>query len=153
MTNLVEILEQNPFFEPLTDNQRAALVAQASLRQFKEGVHLLHENKPATEFYLLVAGDVALTTQFPRRGVVTLQTFHAGAVLGWSWLFPPYEWHFDARTNTPVTAVVFDGAAVRASCEADHEFGYQLMRLFANMMLQRLQATRLQLLDVYGATG
>ena len=50
----------------------------------------------------------------------------------------------------------FDGACLRDKCEADHDLGYELMKRFAPVMLERLQATRLQLLDVYGsraATG
>ena len=73
--------------------------------------------------------------------------------MGWSWLFPPYRWHLDAIAREPVAAVAFDAACLRAKCDEDHELGYQLMRRFAALMLGRLAATRLQLLDVYGHDG
>jgi hypothetical protein len=43
-----------------------------------------------------------------------------------------------------------DGQCLRAKCEADHDLGYALMQRFAQVVVQRLQATRLQLLDLYG---
>ncbi len=80
-----------------------------------------------------------------------IETLQRGEVVGWSWLFEPYRWQFDARaTRADARVVGFDGACLRGKCEADHELGYQLMRRFAASLIERLQATRLQLLDVYG---
>ena len=62
-----------------------------------------------------------------------------GEVLGWSWLFPPYRWHFDARALEPVRAIAFDGACLRGKCEADHELGYELMQRFAQVLIERLR--------------
>ena len=79
-----------------------------------------------------------------------IETLHAGDPVGWSWLFAPYRWQLDARALEPCELIGFDGACLRGKCEADHELGYQLMRRFAANLVDRLQATRLQLLDVYG---
>jgi hypothetical protein len=79
-----------------------------------------------------------------------ITTLGAGELVGWSWLFPPYRWHFDARATELTRTIAFDGACLRDKCEQDHDLGYELMRRFASLMLDRLQATRLQLLDVYG---
>jgi CRP/FNR family transcriptional regulator, cyclic AMP receptor protein len=80
---------------------------------------------------------------------VTIETVEAGDVVGWSWLFPPYRWHFDARALSTVRATVFDGACLRDKCRADPELGFELMSRFAQVMLERLQWTRLRLLDGY----
>jgi CRP-like cAMP-binding protein len=93
---------------------------------------------------------VALEINAAERGNVTIETIGAGDVLGWSWVFPPYTWHFSARALEPVHAIAIEAAALRAQCEADHDFGYELMRRFAAVFLERLQATRLRLLDIYG---
>jgi CRP-like cAMP-binding protein len=85
----------------------------------------------------------------PGQGRITIETIASGDVLGWSWLFPPYRWHFDAQALELTRAIAFDGACLRAKCDDDHDLGYALQR-FARIMMQRLQATRLQLLDVYG---
>ena len=79
-----------------------------------------------------------------------VETIEAGEVLGWSWLFPPYRTHFDARALSSVRATSFDGGCLRAKCEADPSLGYDLMKRFAQVFSERLQWTRLRLLDIYG---
>ncbi len=80
-----------------------------------------------------VTAASALETYFPARGPVTIETLEAGEVLGWSWLFPPYRWHLDARALTTVRATAFDGACLRGKCEADPALGYELMSRFAQV--------------------
>jgi CRP/FNR family transcriptional regulator, cyclic AMP receptor protein len=96
---------------------------------------------------------VTLETFVPGRGGLTVQTVDEGDVVGWSWLFPPYRWHFDARALDSVRAVAFDGACLRRKCDEDNSLGYELLGRFSPVMLERLQATRMQLLDVYGNGG
>jgi hypothetical protein len=71
-------------------------------------------------------------------------------VIGWSWLFPPYRWHFDGRALSSVRATSFDGACLRGKCDQDPALGYELMKRFARVFSERLRGTRLRLLDVYG---
>ena len=118
---------------------------------FTHGELLAREGAPADTFYLVRKGRVALTTHVPARGAVVIETLDPGEVVGWSWLFPPYVWHFDARAVDDVRAVAFDGACLRGKCEVDHSLGYTLMGRFAAVMIDRLQHTRLRLLDVYGS--
>ena len=92
---------------------------------------LFREGAPAERFYLIREGAVALEVDAPGRGPLVIETLHEGDVAGWSWLFEPYRWQFDARATVPIATVAFDGACLRGKCEADHELGYQLMRRFA----------------------
>ncbi len=85
----------------------------------------------------------------PGRGAMVVETLHEHDVIGWSWLFAPYRWQFDGRVTEAARVVVLDGACLRRSCEADHELGYELMRRLAGVAIQRLQAARLQALDIY----
>lgn len=117
---------------------------------FKRGELILVEGEAADTLYLLRRGRVALEVHAPGQGALVIETLGPGHVLGWSWLFPPYRWHFDARAIEPVGAVAVDGACLRAKAEDDPAFGYELMRRFASLMLERLQATRVRLLDLYG---
>ena len=55
--------------------------------------------------------------------------------------------------STGTSAVALDGACLRGKCEADTALGYRLMARFARLTQQRLQETRLQLLDLYGRHG
>ena len=120
---------------------------------FDAGAKLFQEGDPADNFYVIRHGRIALEVFAPGRGQVLVATLNPGEVVGWSWLFPPYRWHFDGRALEPVRALTFDAACLRAKCDADHTLGYELMQRFASSMLARLQATRLQLLDVYGSAA
>jgi CRP-like cAMP-binding protein len=110
---------------------------------------LLHEGEPANEFFLIRHGVVALELDAP-SGPLLIQTLNEGEVLGWSWLFAPYRWQIGGRAVESCSLVRFDGACLRGKCEDDHELGYQLMTRFAANVIDRLQSTRLQLVDVYG---
>ena len=153
MRRLDEILAELPFFSGLGDERLALLAGCARNVGFDGGAVIFREGDPADEFFVLRSGTLALETFVPARGGMTIETIEAGEVVGWSWLFPPYRWHFDARALTPVRATSFDGACLRGKCDADPALGYDLMQRFAQVMVQRLQWTRLRLLDVYGGDG
>jgi CRP/FNR family cyclic AMP-dependent transcriptional regulator len=51
---------------------------------------------------------------------------------------------------TPVSLTALDGACLRGKAEADPELGYQLLKRVTAVMYQRLQSTRVRLLDLYG---
>jgi CRP/FNR family transcriptional regulator, cyclic AMP receptor protein len=147
----IDVLVRNaPVFAGLTPDELTLLAGCASNVHFKAGDVLFREGTPADTFYLLRHGSVALEMFVPARGAVTIETLEAGEVTGWSWLFPPYTWHFDARALAAVRATAFDGACLRGKCEADPALGYDLMSRFAQVLIERLQWTRLRLLDLYG---
>jgi hypothetical protein len=81
---------------------------------------------------------------------VTIHTRHEGEVLGWSWMVPPYRWHFDARASETTRAIAMDGKCLRTKCDEDHDLGYEIMKRFSLVIAERLEATRLQLMDIYG---
>ena len=80
-----------------------------------------------------------------------VDTVDEGAVVGWSWLVPPYQWFFDARAVQEVSAVAMDASCLRAKCDEDPALGYALMQRVAGVMYHRLQSARVRLLDLYGA--
>jgi CRP-like cAMP-binding protein len=114
------------------------------------GEYLFREGEQADVFYVIRHGSVALELHVPAREAVTIETLHQGDLLGWSWLFPPYRWEFDGRAREDTALISFDGACLRGKCDADHQLGYDVMSRFAQVIIARLQATRLRLLDVYG---
>lgn len=153
MSTFEALLAEHPFFAGLEPSSIQGLAGLASSAHYERGKYLFHEGEQATHFYLINEGKVALETFASERGAITIETIEAGEVLGWSWLFPPYRWHFGARVVEPTRAIVLEGAGLRARCEEDHHFGYELTKRIAQIMMQRLQATRLQLLDLYGTEG
>jgi CRP-like cAMP-binding protein len=106
--------------------------------------------EPADQFYLMRHGNVALEIPSPHRGAIRLEIVGEGNVFGWSWLFPPYTWQFDARAVELTRALSLDGKCLRGKCEDNPVLGYDLMKRFSAVMQDRLQATRIRLLDVYG---
>ena len=150
MQTLEAILAVHPFFEGLEPRYLQLMTGCASNVRFEAGTYIFREGEPASHFYIIREGKVALETFAAQRGPITIETIEAGEVLGWSWLFPPYRWHFDARVVEPIRAIALDGVCLRTKGEADHDLGYELVKRVAQIMMQRLQATRLQLLDVYG---
>jgi len=150
METLEPILAQHPFFQDIEPVYLQLMVGCATNVRFAAGDDIFREGDVADQFYLIRHGRVALQVFIPGQGCITIETIEAGEVLGWSWLFPPYRWHFDAQVLELTRAIAFDGACLRAKCDEDHDLGYRLMQRFAQVMMQRLQATRLQLLDLYG---
>lgn len=153
MKALDVVLADHPFFKGLRPEQLQFLAGCASNVRFEPGVFLYREGDEANNFFVLREGKVAIEAFSPKRGAITIQTLTDGDVLGWSWLFPPYSAHFGARAIELTRAISLDGKCLRKKCEEDHDLGYELMKRFSEVMIQRLQATRLQLLDLYGVEG
>ncbi len=150
MQTLEAILAAHPFFKGLEPPYVQLITGCASNVRFHAGTYIFREGQAASHFYIIREGKVALETHAAERGPITIETIEAGEVLGWSWLFPPYRWHFDARVVEPTRAISLDGVCLREKAASDHDLGYELVKRVAHIMMQRLQATRLQLLDVYG---
>ena len=150
MRGLELVLAEVPLFAGMDAERLELLAGCASNVHFEPGEVLFHEGDEANAFYVIRGGTVALEAFVPARGGMTIETIDAGEVVGWSWLFPPYRWHFDARALAHVRATAIDGACLRGKCDDDPALGYDLMRRFAQVMIERLQWTRLRLLDVYG---
>ena len=144
---VADILASHPFVKDLDPHQRRILANCAMEKTFEPGEVIFREGDPANRFYLLLNGKVALESHVQDRGAVEIQTISAGDVLGWSWLFPPYYWQFDARAVEPTKAIFFYATPLREEAENDHELGYELYKRFAEIMLKRLQATRRRLLE------
>ncbi len=150
MDALEPILAQHPFLEGMEQRHLELLVGCASNVRFDAGRFLFREGEEANHFYFVRLGRVVLEIFSPQRGPIEIETLTEGDVLGWSWLVPPYYWRFDARAVETTHAIALDGEYLRSKCETDKDLGYELLKRFVNIMDRRLQATRLQLLDLYG---
>jgi CRP/FNR family cyclic AMP-dependent transcriptional regulator len=153
MGTIEELLGGVPVLQALAPEHREAIAGCARNRVFAPGERIMREGDPADAFYVIREGAVALETVVPARGPVVLQTLHDGDLLGWSWLVPPYRTAFDARSLDATRVVAIDGVCLRGKSEADPALGYALLKLLSGVFLQRLQDTRLRLLDLYGRTG
>lgn len=149
MDDLTRLIAAHPFFADLRSDYLAIIVGCASNRRLHAGEYLFREGAVADEFFLLREGRVAFECHVPGRGAVVFETIDAGEVLGWSWLVPPYTWHFDALAKTELRFIAFDGSCLRGKMEADGALGYDLMKRFMPVLVKRLHSTRMSLMDIY----
>ncbi len=150
MRTVDELLLDIPGFDTLGPDHRAFVAGCARNRVVRAGDYLFREGEEATTFHVLRRGSVAIETFSPQAGPKVIETLRDGELLGWSWLFPPYRNTFDVRAVDNAHMIEFDGLCLREKIEGDPVLGVALMRVFAGVILQRLQATRLRLLDLYG---
>ena len=145
-----DLLAAHPLFTGL-ENEYLDLVAGCGRNvHVREGAWLFREGDPADTFFVVREGRATIEIHSARGGSFLLDSIGEGEVLDWSWLFPPFRWQFDSRATDDVRAVAIDGACLRTKCADDHDLGYELMQRFAQLVVERLQSTRLRLLDVYG---
>ena len=149
MENLERVLAEHPFFKDMDERYLELLTGCASNVRFEAGQYIFHAEEEANRFFLLRQGKVALEAFAPERGSIVILTLEEGEVLGWSWLFPPHRWKFDARVVEFTRAIALDGACLRRKAEENHDLGYEFMKRFSALMARALLATRLQLLNVY----
>lgn len=140
-----------PFFEGIEEERLIPLAEFSAIQHVEAGAEIFREGQPAEHFYVVLEGRVGLQIHSAGTGDSAIATIRPGEALGWSWLFPPYRWHFDARALDPVRLLSLEGAKLRDQCDRDHHLGYAMLYRIAEIITQRLQSTRLQLLDVFSA--
>ena len=138
----------HPFLAGMNRSQLSLLTDCAMVVQFKKGQVIFREGDIANRFYLIETGRVILESSGAVGDPVVIDTIGAGELLGWSWIFPPYVWHFTARAVEPVTAIFFYGTILREYCERDHSLGYELFKRMGAVMIKRLQAAREKMVAV-----
>lgn len=152
MDPLKKTFSEHSFLRSLSPAYLDTLSACASEREFAANEIIFREGEIADRLYLIVGGKIVLESQLS-NGILAVQELGADDVLGWSWLFPPYVWHFQARALEPSRAVTFNGAHLLVACERNHEFGYDLMKRLAQILIRRLQATRKQMIHLHQASA
>ncbi len=149
METLESILSEHQFLKGLGPDHLKLIVGCASNVRFNPGQYIFRESEEANQFYIIRQGKVALGVFTPGRGSMIIDTLGNDDILGWSWLIPPYHWRFDALAVDLTRAIALDGKCLRKKCEDDHDLGYELLKRFSLIIEQRLEAARIQLLDLY----
>lgn len=149
MESLDRAIGQHPFLRTMRSQYITRIAAGAKLVEFDSNQVIFRESDIAYQFYLIEQGCVVLESYVPDDGFLTIQTIGPGGVLGWSWLFPPYFLHFQARALERTKAIWLDATHLLVLCEQDHDFGYEVMKRVSQLLIERLHATRHQLLDLH----
>ncbi len=151
MDEFERILSEHALLHGLSPEHLHVLAACASEARFDAGEFIYREGQEANTCYFIRSGRVAVQINAGQPGPVTVETVSAGGIVGWSWIVPPYRSHFDTRAMEPTSAIVIDTRCFREKMALDHDLGYEFLKRFVQVVVQRLRAARIQLLDIYGA--
>jgi CRP-like cAMP-binding protein len=135
----------HPFLLGMNEQHVRLLADCATRSRFHSDAIIFREGEPANRFYLILRGKVRLESSTFGEPV-PIDEIHYGDLLGWSWLFPPYAWHFTARALEETDAIFFYGTILQEYCEKDHSLGFELFKRMSAVMLRRLQAARQKLM-------
>jgi len=149
MNEMQSLITAHPFFKGFKSHHVELITECASNAQFQKGVYMFREGESADRLYLIREGKVAVEVQMSGKDPLAIMTISGGGVVGWSWLFPPYRWHFSVRVMEDTATIAFDAKCLLSKCKEDYELGYELMLRCSHIMGERLQATRLQLLNAF----
>lgn len=150
MKKMIDILSEHAFFRDLPKDDLDFISGCAKNVVFKENQVIANRGSPANEFYLIQEGQVAITLNISGQKTFILNTLGAHDILGWSWLIPPYEWTFSAHAMQTTRAIEINGACLRNKCDHDTRLGYELLRRLVGVLVSRVDAAHLHILDVYG---
>ena len=148
MITMADLLTEQPFFAGMRPAHIERLSYYARRSVFKAGARVFNEGGHATRCWIIRDGAVRLDARVPGRPDIAIETLGPGAVLGWSWLFPPHTWQFGAVAIEPTLTIEFPAAELRQLCAADPVLGYDLTTRLMGVVVHRLQATRARLIEL-----
>ncbi len=151
--SIEDYLSAHDFFSGLDRDSMAFLSNSAAERQIEKGDVLFKQGERADKFYLLLSGQVSVQVPALMGPALEIQNLGKDQILGWSWLIQPYRWNFMARAMEDSELLEFDGAAILARCEENPRFGYELLKRFAALMSERLNAARQKMMDQWNPPG
>src|ERR1051325_9925266 len=140
--SIKQILEACPFFAGMKSEHLRIIAEGATQATFGPEEFVFQEGEPANRLYLVKSGRIAVEAHEPANGTIRVQVLGPGDILGWSWMFPPFVWHLRARAVEPVKVIVLNAAHLLICAEREHDFGYELMKRVAQVVIHRLQITR-----------
>jgi len=148
-----EYLSAHEFFSDFSDDVLKFLCECSSTFVIKQGQILFRQGENANNFYVVLNGHISIQMPAIMGPTLEIQTLGKDQVLGWSWLIAPYKWNFQTRAEEDTELLQFDGAAILARCEQEPKFGYELLKKFAGLMSERLNAAREKMMDEWNPAG
>jgi CRP/FNR family cyclic AMP-dependent transcriptional regulator len=145
---MVAALRRHPFDKDFAAPHVERLAALAREAHFDREQLIFREGDEWSKFYLIIDGRVALEMATP-EGPLRVQTLSGGDELGWSAVLVGQGKYFQARALEPVTALAFEGGELLDACRHDPSFGFAFIYRVLEVVSERLQATRLQVIDQF----
>ena len=141
-------LDELPLLASLSHTQRAALAGISTVETYESGHRLFDEGGVADRCWVVLSGCVVIDSTTPSSGRAALQSLGHGELVGWSWVVTPHRWHFVATVVTTTRALVVDTVRLRELADADPELGCLTALIMVRTLADRLQTTRIRLLDL-----
>ena len=151
--SIKDYLSTHAFFSGLDDEFIQYVTNSATELQLKKGDILFRQGEFADKFFILRKGGISVQVPALVGPPLEIQHLSEDQILGWSWLIPPFRWHFLARVEEDSDLLEFDGIALLAHCEEDPKFGYELFKHFAGLMSERLEVARQKMMDQWNPPG
>ncbi len=152
-SSIKDLIATNEVFRDLDPEFIDILAEQGSEREYAAGEAVFRYGERAETFHIVREGTVTVEVAAIEGPPLELQELGEGALLGWSWLIPPYRWNFQARARTAARVVEFDGHAIRERCERDPRLGYEILKRFARLMSERLEEARGKMMEEWSPPG
>ena len=133
------------FFNGMHENHLSKLAEYATRVEFNPGEKIFQSGDSANRFYVVETGTVQVETPAAGPTPIPIQSVGSGDVLGWSWLYPPFEWNLNAWATEPCEAIFFFATALRTELDSDPIFGNAMYQRIAQVMMGRLHHMRTQL--------
>ena len=146
--SILAAVQQHPFSLGLTPEHCATLASLGTRAEYPKDALIFAEGDERHEFFLLIKGRVALEMMAQGKPL-RVHTLEAGDELGWSSVLSGRGKFYQARALEPVETIKFDGYVLLEKCRADNSFGYKIMHRLVGVVSERLQAARMQVLDMY----
>ncbi len=142
------LVREQPFVRGFDPHEIDHLAGLAREVRFAKDEIIYREGEECRDFYLVVSGQVVLEIT-PPSGAFPFDTVEAGDEFGWTAVLGSHDRVLQARALKPTSVLAFDATQLRALCESDTAFGYDLMRRLLTSAVERLQAVRLEVMDLY----
>ena len=147
-----EMLRRYPFLSFMNHEQLHEVAMITEEKILEAGAVLFTAGEPANTLYLLREGGVELHyTVTDERGMEREQDFlvgmvNPGDVVGISALIRPHQFTTSALISESSQLLELDAVELRALCEKDTVLTAEWQRHIAEVTLERLHNTRIQLL-------
>ena len=132
----------------ISDSTLLELVSLCEIKTYEANDVIYREHEDSTQLYIVHSGQVDVQYMMPNGKRETVDTCFKGDFLVWSALVQPYRTNSIGICRAHAEVLVFDGIKLRALCEKDMHFGYQMMSLIAQVIRRHLQAARKEVVDL-----
>lgn len=150
---IAEYLSAHEFFSELSEEILNFLCECARTHEIKKGQILFRQDEHADKFYVVCNGRISVQIPAIMGSALEIQVLGKDQIMGWSWLIAPYQWNFQAKAEEDSELLEFDGTAILARCEQEPQFGYEVLKRFAVLMSERLDAARQKMMDEWNPFG